>query len=107
MTKYIVWFLILIYILNVADLCLTLYGIGTGKAKEANPIMKVFLKNKIIFVLVKLSVPIYPLYRLWENRVWVKTQIGVYILTGIMAFVVIWNIINIFIIPALIKKHGG
>ena len=101
MTKYILWLLVLIYILNVADLALTLYGIDSGRAKEANPIMKVLLKERWLFIAVKLLLPIYPLMTLYENRVWVKTHVGVIVLVSIMGAVVIWNVIQIFVVPAL------
>lgn len=58
--------IITIFICNIIDAAATLFLYSTGLFVELNPIMRYFLQNPIIFIIVKIGVAAIILYRLWQ-----------------------------------------
>ena len=55
--------------LSLLDAALTLWGLGQGVIEEVNPVMRWLIEeNPIIFIAVKLSLPVMLGFVLWEIR---------------------------------------
>lgn len=50
--------LILIFILNVTDICFTLILLSTGAFSEGNPVMSTIVHNKSLSIMFKIFVPL-------------------------------------------------
>ncbi|SHH13837.1 MULTISPECIES: DUF5658 family protein [Desulfosporosinus] len=60
---------IVLFALSVIDGALTLWGLGQGVIEEVNPVMRWLIEeNPIVFMTVKLSLPVMLGFVLWEIR---------------------------------------
>ncbi len=80
-TKKLIFLLVL---LNLVDLCVTLYGVSNGVAKEVNPFMDYFLqKGYVYFILVKLMGVAFAAAVFWKLRDKLATQIAISVCLGV------------------------
>jgi hypothetical protein len=86
-------------ILNLFDLCITIFAVEAGYAEEMNPVMGYFLNNSSLsFAMFKIFVMQHAL--MVEYNRWVKKQKlsrkGIYyFLISIYGATVLWNIITV------------
>jgi len=60
---------IVFIILSLLDATLTLWGLGQGAIEEVNPVMRWLIEeNPIVFMIIKLSLPVMLGFVLWEIR---------------------------------------
>jgi hypothetical protein len=70
--------IILLILLNLVDLCVTLYGIDSGIAREVNPFMDYFLQQGYVyFILVKLTGVAFAATIFWKLRDKTATKLAI------------------------------
>jgi hypothetical protein len=92
-------FLKALVILNLLDLCITIFAVEGGFAEEVNPVMGYFLENSVIsFAMFKIFVMQHAL--LVEYDRWVKKDklskkwVWYFLITAYVATVT-WNIVTV------------
>jgi hypothetical protein len=86
------WVLIELWILNVADLLLTRYSLWLGFAKESNGVMDYFFRSGTVpTVAFKIGMVTVGALLLWRLRHYVTALIAAALLMGIFAAVVVYQ----------------
>lgn len=93
---------IVFLILSLLDGALTLWGLGQGVIEEVNPVMRWLIEeNPIVFMIVKLSLPVMLGFVLWEIRdrsrrfVAYSWRLVLLVYAVVMVFHVYWIIIKL------------
>ena len=86
------WILIELWILNVADLLLTRYSLWLGFAKESNGVMDYFFRSGTVpTVVFKIGIVTVGALLLWRLRHYSTALFAAALLTGIFAAVVVYQ----------------
>ena len=86
------WILVELWILNIADLLLTRYSLWLGFAKESNGVMDYFFRSGAVPTLVfKIGIVTVGALLLWRLRNYVTALVAAALLTGIFAAVVAYQ----------------
>lgn len=98
--------LILLYILNVADIIFTLFLVNTGMFLEANTIMATLVNNRqLVILVIKIVVPVVLLIgvyvrmkkatekQLYQSNIIITATLALYVLINISH--IIWSIMYI------------
>jgi len=92
------------FILSALDGALTLWGLGLGAIKEANPFMKWLIeKNPYVFMFVKLFLPIILGLMLWRimNKSFVTYSLGL-----ILAVYSVVLVLHAYWVVNTINRYG-
>jgi hypothetical protein len=86
------WTLVELWLLNVADLLLTRYSLWLGFAKESNGVMDYFFRSGTVpTVVFKIGIVTVGALLLWRLRHYRTALIATVLLTGIFAAVVVYQ----------------
>jgi len=86
------WLLVALWVLNIADLALTSYGIWLGFATEANGVMRYFLHQGTATAAVfKIGLITVGVLLLWRLRRYRSALFAAILLTGVFAAVVAYQ----------------
>lgn len=86
------WTLCYLWLLNVADLALTSYGIWLGFASEGNGVMRFFLhQGTVAAALFKVGIVTAGALLLWGLRRYRTALVAAAVLTGVLAAVVTYQ----------------
>tara|TARA_R110000782_G_scaffold36574_1_gene86841 strand:+ start:197 stop:526 length:330 start_codon:yes stop_codon:yes gene_type:complete len=92
-------FLKTLVILNLFDLCITIFAVKAGLAEEMNPLMSYFLDDSVIsFALFKIFVMQHALlveYNRWIKKEKLSKKWVWYFLISVYGVTVLWNIITV------------
>ena len=92
-------FLKTLVILNLFDLCITIFAVKAGLAEEMNPLMSYFLSDSVIsFALFKIFVMQHALlveYNRWIKKEKLSKKWVWYFLISVYGVTVLWNIITV------------
>ncbi|MFA4965076.1 MAG: DUF5658 family protein [Thermoleophilia bacterium] len=87
------WLLVELWALNVADLLLTRHVIGLGFASESNGVMSYFLQQGTVpAAAFKIGVVTVGALLLWRLRVYRAALVAAVLLTGVFAAVVAYQV---------------
>ena len=92
-------FLKALVILNLLDLCITIFAVQAGYAEEMNPIMGYFLSDSVMsFALFKIFVMQHALlieYNRWIKKEKLSKKWVWYFLISVYGVTVLWNIVTV------------
>jgi len=90
--RVLLWLLLELWILNIADLLLTRYSLWLGFAKESNGVMDYFFRSGTVPTLAfKIGIVTVGVLLLWRLRHYRTALIAAALLTGIFAAVVAYQ----------------
>ncbi len=91
-TRVLFWLLVALWLLNVADLSLTAYGIWLGFASESNGVMRYFLHQGTLTAAVfKIGLITVGALLLWRLRRYRSALVAAVLLAGVFAAVVAYQ----------------
>jgi hypothetical protein len=91
-TRVLFWLLVALWLLNIADLALTSYGIWLGFASESNGVMRYFLHQGTVTAAVfKIGFITIGALLLWRLRHYRSALMAAALLAGIFAAVVTYQ----------------
>lgn len=86
-------------VLNLLDLCITIFAVEGSFAEEVNPVMGYFLENSVIsFAMFKIFVMQHALlveYNRWVKKDKLSKKWVWYFLITVYGATVIWNIVTV------------
>jgi hypothetical protein len=86
--------LVELWLLNVADLALTRYGMWLGFATESNGVMAYFLRaGTVPALLFKVGIVSLGALLLWKLRVYVVATVAAALMAGVFAAVVVYQVL--------------
>lgn len=86
------WMLVELWVLNVADLLLTRYALWLGFAKESNGVMDYFFRSGTVpTIAFKIGVVTVGTLLLWRLRRYRTALIAAVLLAGVFAAVVVYQ----------------
>jgi hypothetical protein len=86
--------LVELWLLNVADLALTRYGMWLGFATESNGVMAYFLRaGTVPALLFKVGIVSLGALLLWRLRVYVVATMAAALMAGVFAAVVVYQVL--------------
>jgi hypothetical protein len=92
-------FLKILIILNLLDLCITIFAVEGGYAEEVNPIMGYFLNaSPLAFAMFKIFVMQHALlveYNRWVKKEKLSKKWVWYFLISVYGATVLWNVITV------------
>ena len=90
--RVLLWLLVELWILNVADLLLTRYSLWLGFAKESNGVMGYFFRSGTVpTVVFKIGIVTVGALLLWRLRRYRTALIAAALLTGVFTAVVAYQ----------------
>jgi len=79
--------------LSLLDGALTLWGLGQGVIKEVNPMMRWLIEeNPIVFMTVKLSLPVMLGFVLWE----IRDRSGKFVACSLWLVLIVYTVVMVF-----------
>jgi hypothetical protein len=83
-----------LWLLNIADLALTRYGMWLGFATESNGVMAYFLRaGTVPALLFKVGIVSLGALLLWKLRVYVVATVAAALMAGVFAAVVVYQVL--------------
>jgi hypothetical protein len=90
--QVLLWLLVELWILNVADLLLTRYSLWLGFAKESNGVMDYFFRSGTLpTIAFKIGMVTVGALLLWRLRHYLTALLAATLLTGVFAAVVVYQ----------------